>query len=91
MNFKKSKLLMLVGFILGILIILIGIGFENEKIIGGFFAVGTIIFIASLVQAFIFYTCPHCGHSLMDVRGGIPPHCPFCGEELNGEMSNEKV
>ena len=27
--------------------------------------------------------CPHCGYSLMNVRGGIPKHCPKCGKELS--------
>ena len=84
MNFRKSRNLMWTGFAIGILIIAIPfmLGFENEKIVGGFFAVGTIVFFTSLVQAFIFYVCPHCGYSLMNVRGEIPCHCPKCGKDL---------
>ena len=85
MTFRKSRPLMWVGYAVGILIAAIGINFENEKIIGGFFAVGAIVFFSALIQAFIFYICPHCGYSLMNVRGGIPKHCPKCGKELKEE------
>ncbi len=82
MNFRKSRILMWIGFAVGILIMTIGIGYENEKVIGGFMGVGAIVFFAALIQAFIFYNCPHCGHSLMNVRGEVPKYCPKCGEEL---------
>ena len=85
MNFRKSRTLMWVGYVVGILIAAIGISFENEKIIGGFFAVGAVIFFSALIQAFIFYACPHCGYSLMNVRGPVPEHCPKCGKELKDE------
>ncbi len=85
MKFKKSRNLMWIGFAVGILIMAIGIGVENEKVAGAFLVVGTIIFIAALVQAFVFYLCPHCGYSLMNVRGGVPEHCPKCGKELKEE------
>lgn len=82
MNFRKSRELMWIGFAVGILIMVIGMAFENEKIITGFMAVGAIVFIVSLIQAFIFCTCPHCGDSLMNVRGALPEYCPKCGNEL---------
>ena len=82
MNFRKSRKLMWIGFIVGVLIMAIGIGFENEKRVGCFMVFGAIVFFAALIQAFVFYTCPHCGNSLMNVRGGVPEHCPECGKEL---------
>lgn len=82
MNFRKSRNLMWIGFAAGIIIMLAGIALENEKIIGGFMAVGAIIFFTALIQAYIFYNCPHCGESLMNVRGNVPEHCPKCGREL---------
>ena len=48
---------------------------------------------AALIQAFIFYTCPYCGYSLMNVRGEVPEHCPKCGKELKsviGIMDSNK-
>ena len=59
MNFRKSRNLMWIGFAVGILIVALGLGYENEKMIGGFMVVGAIVFFAALIQAFIFYTCPH--------------------------------
>ena len=82
MNFRKSRNLMWIGFAVGILIMTLGLGHENEKIIGVFMVVGAVVFFAALIQAFIFYTCPHCGYSLMNVRGEVPKHCPECGKEL---------
>jgi len=82
MNFRKSRNLMWIGFAVGILIMALGIGHENEKVIGCFMVVGAVVFFAALIQAFIFYICPHCGYSLMNVRGAVPEHCPKCGKEL---------
>ncbi len=82
MNYRKSRNLMWIGFVVGILIMAFANSFANATLGGAFVLVGSIVFIAALIQAFIFYTCPHCGHSLMDVRGGIPKHCPKCGNEL---------
>ena len=82
MNFRNSRNLMTIGFVVGILTMVVGLGFENEKTIVRFLVGGTIIFLVALVQAFIFYLCPHCGYSLMNVRGGVPDHCPNCGKKL---------
>ena len=85
MDFKKSRYLMWTGFALGILITLVGTAFENENKVYAFMAVGGVVFFAALIQAFVFYTCPHCGNSLMNVRGDIPQHCPKCGKELKAD------
>ncbi len=82
MDFKLSRNLMWIGFVIGIFIMVTGIGLGNEKLIGGFMIVGSILFFISLIQAVIFYRCPHCGNSLMDVRGGIPEYCHNCGKSL---------
>ena len=65
MNFRKSRTLMWIGFAVGILIMALGIGFENEKVTVGFMAAGIIVFAIAAIQAFIFYVCPYCGYSLM--------------------------
>jgi len=82
MNFRNSRNLMWIGFILGILIMASGICFENENITVVFMTVGFIIFALAGIQAFIFYICPFCRASLMNVRGGIPDYCPKCGKKL---------
>ena len=86
MNFRKSRNLMWIGFAAGLLIMSAGIGLGNEKTTGVFVVIGMIIFIAALLQAFLFYICPHCGYSLMNVRGPVPEHCPKCGKELKEDI-----
>ena len=88
MNFRKSRILMWIGFAIGILIMALGIGFENEKVTVGFMAAGIIMFAIAVIQAFIFYVCPYCGYSLMNVRGEIPKHCPECGKLLIDKEEN---
>ena len=90
MNFKKSRTIMWVGFVTGILIELVGTSggdvVTNPWLFGG----GMGIFILSLLQAFIFYRCPHCGYSLMNVKGNIPKYCPKCGEVIKNESQGEE-
>ena len=76
---------MWIGYVIGILIVARGSSFENQKLAISFAITGTVIFVAAMVQAFIFYTCPDCGYSLMNVRGAIPEHCPQCGKALKEE------
>lgn len=78
MNYRKSRMWMWIIFLIGILVG--GYGAANDVIWP--MAVGTIIVLAGLGQAFFFYCCPHCGESLMNVKGNIPKHCPSCGKKL---------
>jgi len=89
MNLRKSRNLMWILFAFGILIIALGTGFENGKVTLGFMIAGTVVFISGLIQAFIFYVCPHCGYSLMNIRGETPKHCPECGKTLSEEERND--
>ena len=89
MDFRKSRNLMWKGFILAIIIIMIGGAYEN--LMPYFTFIGIIIFFASLIQAFIFYRCPKCGGSLMDVKGSVPDFCPKCGEKLKNESSSKEI
>lgn len=85
MNFRKSRILMLTGFVVSIVVMLFGTRFENEKVIGVFLLVGTILFLASLLQALVFYRCPHCNYSFLNVRGANFDYCLHCGYELKKE------
>ncbi|MBR5808885.1 MAG: hypothetical protein IKY39_02100 [Clostridia bacterium] len=82
MNFKTSRTVMWVGFLIGILIALAGTGSNDEVTNPWLFGIGMTVFILSLLQAFVFYRCPNCGYSLMNVKGNIPKFCPKCGEEI---------
>lgn len=83
MNFKKSRTIMWVGFLTGILIAVVGTNGGDEVTNPWLFGIGMVLFILSLLQAFIFYRCPHCNYSLMNVKGNVPGYCPKCGKELN--------
>ena len=78
MNFRRSRNLMWTGMILGLFLMSLTIANENPI----FIVSGSIIFIISIIQAFIFYTCPDCHYSLMNIRGPIPDFCPKCGKCL---------
>ena len=82
MDFRKSRRLMWIGYVIGIFIVALGSSYENQKFAISFAIAGIVIFVAATLQAFIFYICPHCGYSLMNVRGEIPEHCPKCGKGL---------
>ena len=79
MNFKKSRNLMWIGFMIGTLIMAVGTSLKKADL---FLIIGSVVFVVSLIQAFVFYACPYCGYSLMNVRGNIPEYCPKCGKEL---------
>ena len=86
MNFRKSRNLMWTGFAVGILLIAFGYGHENETVALALAVSGIIVTLAAVIQAFVFYICPHCGYSLMNVHGDVPEHCPKCGKSLKEEQ-----
>lgn len=90
MNFKKSRTIMWVGFVIGIISMLMGTGSSDEITNPWIFGIGMLVFILSILQASIFYRCPHCNYSLMNVKGSVPKYCPKCGEEINDESQGEK-
>ncbi len=85
MNFKVSRNLMWASFVIGIVLFAIAIGLDSQRIYKGLALAGIVVYLVGFIQAVIFYNCPRCGRSLMDVRGGIPPFCPKCGEPLREE------
>lgn len=82
MNFKTSRTVMWVGFLIGLAVMLAGTGGGDVVTNPWIFGIGMVIFILSMLQAFIFYRCPKCAYSLMNVKGSIPKYCPKCGEEM---------
>jgi len=80
---------MWIGFVIGIIIALLGCSGSDEVTNPWLFGIGMVIFIAALLQAFIYYRCPHCGYSLMNVKGSIPEYCPKCGEKTDSQGENQ--
>ena len=77
MDFRKSKWIFNITRYLGLALILIA---ALAKVLLPLI-VGAVILIGGIVQAMIFYRCPHC-HKPMELMGQTPKHCPACGEEL---------
>lgn len=69
MNYRHSHTILWIGLIGGC--------------ITGFFSqiAGGVILALAIGQAFLFYRCPHCRCSLLNVAGA-PSCCPNCGENL---------
>lgn len=78
MNYRNSPALMWGLFIISMLVLAVGSS-RNEMI---YLLLGVLCIIGGILQAAIFYRCPHCYESLMRCRGSIPKHCPHCGKEL---------
>lgn len=72
MGFRTSRTLMWIGFAVGFLLMIFGIGKQENAATLGLMLAGTGVVLVALIQAVIFYRCPLCGKSLMDVRGGVP-------------------
>ena len=43
--------------------------------------VGVLVFLAGMIQAWIFYRCPSCGKRI-PLYAGRPDCCPHCGARL---------
>ena len=43
---------------------------------------GVGVMMAGIVIGAIYYRCPHCSKSLMNIRGAMPEFCPYCGQRL---------
>lgn len=69
LKYQWSYILLWVCLILGV-------------IVAGFAGPWCIPVVAvGIIQAAIFYRCPHCGGSLLRYNG-CPSFCPHCGQEL---------
>lgn len=79
MSFRKSRMLMWIAFGAGLLLLAMAAGLSFGPLV----AAGAIVILAGMIQAAVFYRCPHCGASLLDVRGAIPEYCPRCGGRLD--------
>ena len=70
MKYQWSLMLLWAGLIVGLILVALGI-----------LLAGGLLMLAGIVQACVFYRCPHCKKSLMYI---CMPHnnCPHCGGEL---------
>lgn len=77
LNYKNSRLVMFAGIMLGVLVMAIYSFIKTTAI----FVFGALIFIAAMIQPFIFYKCPYCKRG-WDYRMSLPDFCPHCGHEI---------
>ena len=77
-DYRKSSVLMQVGGIVGVLLMLSSSIFASPLPS----VAGIVIGLAAIIQAWIFYRCPHCGGH-WDIRVRIPHYCPTA-ESLSG-------
>lgn len=86
MGYKKSYYLLTVGILGGAALAFTGLCLASYGI-AVIFAnaaafLGVCLMLGGIVQALVFYRCPHCEKSL-PIRGRKPDYCPFCGYKLD--------
>ena len=77
MDYKVSERAMVTSCAVGILIVMLG----NRRQSLMMSAVGAAVMVLGILQALIFYKCPHCKKrfKLGSRRPGV---CPYCGAKL---------
>lgn len=88
MDYKLSRKLMWIGIDSGLVLLAASMCVKNEKLVTILMIAAVAVFALGLLQALLFYKCPFCGCRLIKYTGGIPEHCPGCGEYLS--LENEK-
>ena len=78
MDYRLSERMMVSACAAGILIVMLG----NRRQSLTMSAVGAGLMVLGLLQALIFYKCPHCG-AHMRLRERKTGYCPECGEKLD--------
>ena len=81
MNFKKSRTIMWIGCIAGLLMFAPAM-FAEEPSFNTLTIAGLVVYFVTFIQAIIFYRCPFCGYSLLNVKGRMPDFCPRCSGNL---------
>lgn len=81
MNYRVSERMMLSACAAGILIVMLG----NRRQSLTMSAVGAGMMVLGLLQALLFYKCPHC-KKRFKLGARRPSVCPYCGEKLEDEQ-----
>ena len=77
MNYKVSERAMVSSCAVGILIVMLG----NRRQSLMMSAVGAAVMVLGILQALIFYKCPHC-KKRFKIGSRRPSVCPYCGAKL---------
>ena len=76
MSYRIKLIFLWTAIVLLVLFLLTGMALIWLVVVAGVLA------ICGIMQAAIFFTCPHCG-AHWDFRGKIPKHCPECGHKVD--------
>ena len=82
MNYRLSERIMLSACAAGILIVMLG----NRRQSLTMSAVGAGMMVLGILQALLFYKCPHC-KKRFKIGSRRPSVCPYCGVKLEDEQS----
>jgi len=82
MNFRKSGKLMWTGGVISGILILTGLLIKSDTASVILVALGIVIYLTAMIQAFFFYKCPYCGFRLRKAHIDVPKRCPDCNEIL---------
>ena len=77
MDYRLSERMMVSACAAGILIVMLG----NRRQSLTMSAVGAGLMVLGLLQALIFYKCPHC-KKRFKIGSRRPSVCPYCGAKL---------
>ena len=77
MNYKVSERAMVSSCAVGILIVMLG----NRRQSLMMSAVGAAVMVLGILQALLFYKCPHC-KKRFKIGSRRPSVCPYCGAKL---------
>ncbi len=80
MNYRLSRKLFWILFLLGLIIMFIASFVSEEKRMIVCYISGAVMALGVMIEL-IWYRCPKCKSSLPS-RGFAPDYCPRCGEKL---------
>ena len=77
MDYRISERAMVTSCAVGILIVMLG----NRRQSLMMSAVGAAVMVLGILQALVFYKCPHC-KKRFKIGSRRPSVCPYCGETV---------
>ena len=85
MDYRISERAMVTSCAVGILIVMLG----NRRQSLMMSAVGAAVMVLGILQALVFYKCPHC-KKRFKIGSRRPNVCPYCGAKLEDDQPAEK-
>ena len=82
-DYRMSLVLFNAGIGCSVILLLVGGFIQMSHPLPGntICIIGFLPMIIGMIQALLFYKCPHCGQRF-NLRGKLPAYCPHCGAKL---------